>query len=274
MITNIEFSNKEGTHIRTSPSGKTLAFPTDDREVLDWLEGKTQEYKDSLNLFHRYKAIMEYEDKLEQQAEELLACSETGQYSCEYNISPVGLPPSGYYTVKEVEDSILEYNKAVQYNQYTEDEFGGGVTLPSLPTILKTPDELPVIPEPALPKRNYISAYNPDVPQLIDDKVLEIRKTFESDSLRDVEAKGIIWTGGYESAMRLNGKAEMLLHLGIPTGSIHSSDREPHELTIQEIKEVAAAIGYRYEVAFTKYQASRRELELCGEDKSCIVAVT
>lgn len=105
-------------------------------------------------------------------------------------------------------------------------------------------------------------------------KLSELKSTYEEQSVVSVGSAGFVWNGGEASAHRINGKAETMLHMSTPLGSIYDVDNIPHEMSAQSIKDIAADISVSYELVFTKYQVDKNEVQTCGDNIICINAVT
>ena len=89
----------------------------------------------------------------------------------------------------------------------------------------------------------------------------KLKALFQEKIIQPVDALNNTWNGGYESALLINGKAQTLEYLNQIKGDIHDINNEPHILTVDEIKQVAAEISIAYELHFDWYQSKKREID-------------
>ena len=121
---------------------------------------------------------------------------------------------------------------------------------------------------------NTIAPYVKPVSQVAAEKLAELEANFDTEANADVVSNGQIWKGGATSAMLLDGQANKLNHRSASNGIIHSKDHVAHTLTPNQIKDVAADVADAYSAAYAKLQDKLLELDTCGGDVDCILAIT
>ena len=121
---------------------------------------------------------------------------------------------------------------------------------------------------------NTITPYVKPVSEVAAEKAAELEANFNIEANADVLSNGQVWKGGAASAMLLDGQANKLNHRSSASGVIHSKDHVAHTLTPNQIKDVAADVADAYSAAYAKLQDKLLELDTCGGDVDCILAIT
>ena len=81
-----------------------------------------------------------------------------------------------------------------------------------------------------------------------------------------VDESGRQWRGGQESATAIMGGVQLSEFAGATTITLRDADRNPHVMTMQDARGVAAAIGIDYQIKFQAEEEALRQLELIDLD--------
>lgn len=284
MVDKVIFTNPEHSHVRVEPEGWSMSYPSKTwhmERVTQWEEGRTDEWDAQKEAYDNYVAIMSYKDSVALYETGMQSCQDSytsckadelsSDAQCEHELlscqATLTMPikPSGYYTQEEVDASQAKWDA---WNVLPVDERGRE------PVVLKIPANLPIVAAPAPLVPNVIVDYIKPITEVIGEKVAELTTAFDKEANADVISNGKVWKGGASSAMLLDGQANKISHRGKIKGIIHSKDHKTHELTPNEIKDVAADVADAYSNAYGKYQAKLLELDICGTNEACIMAIT
>lgn len=102
-------------------------------------------------------------------------------------------------------------------------------------------------------------------PESLDDikaaKLLELKTAADAVGVQPVVHNLISWHGGYESAMKIKGKVDMLEFGGQLEGSIFDTADVYHTMLLADMLGVAYAIAMAYETVLTKYKGKCADVE-------------
>ena len=120
---------------------------------------------------------------------------------------------------------------------------------------------------------NTIAPYVKPVSEVRAEKLSELSAAFNAEASADVVTPHGTFSGGSESAMTVNGKAETVGHRGNPNGTIHTLGHVAVTLNVNQMKDVAADISEAYNTVYDKLQTKLLAIDTCGEDSACINSV-
>ena len=93
-------------------------------------------------------------------------------------------------------------------------------------------------------------------------RILEIKALAEELYVQDVtDESGNTWKGGEPSAIKIKGAVGLAEFAGLTEFTVTDAKREPHVMTLEAAKAVAALIGADYQRKFLARQAACRALE-------------
>lgn len=75
-----------------------------------------------------------------------------------------------------------------------------------------------------------------------------------ASTLPVTDGAGLTWSGGFDSAQKIYGAAQLAQAGGATSLTIYDASNIGHSLTIAQATEVAAEVGVAYQTAFAKYQ--------------------
>ncbi|MBA4709595.1 XkdW family protein [Aquitalea aquatica] len=84
---------------------------------------------------------------------------------------------------------------------------------------------------------------------------------FATASTADVtDSAGLTWTGGFDSAQKIYGAAQLAQAAGAASVTIFDASNAGHSLTIAQATAAAAAVGAAYQAVFAKYQGLKVQI--------------
>ena len=93
-------------------------------------------------------------------------------------------------------------------------------------------------------------------------KLNELEMVYLEESEKTiVDSEGVEWTGGQESAQKLQYKALLVEQAGNPSGKIFDANKTYHELSISDMRAKAVLVGEAYEQLLEKYISKRTLVE-------------
>lgn len=86
-------------------------------------------------------------------------------------------------------------------------------------------------------------------------KYQEIRNAFETEAVQPVTVNGVIYHGGYDSGLKLDGAKRNSVLSGLSDVVFYDVDNVGHTLTITQANDVIIAVATKYQQDFAKKQS-------------------
>ena len=102
---------------------------------------------------------------------------------------------------------------------------------------------------------------NPQLKALKTLKQADVRKAFDSVCLADVSIDGIIWNGGFDSAIKLDAAKRLAESAGLTKVTFFDASKTPHILTIEEAMGVIIGVSVDYQTKLAKKQELMKAIE-------------
>jgi len=96
----------------------------------------------------------------------------------------------------------------------------------------------------------------------IQQKYNEIRAAFKmAISLPITDASGVIWDGGYDSALKIDAAKRLAVLAGQTTLDIYDKNNNAHNLSLSDVDNIVLLIGDDYQTKFKKKQAFMNQVD-------------
>ena len=86
------------------------------------------------------------------------------------------------------------------------------------------------------------------------DKKQEIQRAFDVESNKPVDVNDILYNGGFDSALKLDGAKRMVEIAGLTEVTFYDVANKSNVLSIDGATNIILTIGAKYQVDFGKYQ--------------------
>lgn len=95
----------------------------------------------------------------------------------------------------------------------------------------------------------------PTINQVKDAKLNEIRKSYESDALTPVNSLGVLWDGGFDSAIKLDAAKRLCEAAGAPGVRFFDNSNNAHNLSFTDALTVCIDVAVAFQNSLAKKQA-------------------
>ncbi len=102
---------------------------------------------------------------------------------------------------------------------------------------------------------------NATLEQAKTDKKQELTNAFNEESTKDVDVNGVLYHGGFDSALKLDGAKRISESAGATEVTFFDTSNKGAILSIGAATNVIAKIGAKYQIDFAKFEGLKVELE-------------